>query len=88
MDESTTGCDVQAAPGMPRPMGDLRTTRAALNQPIQAQREIRIMGALNGFVVIVGCQTVVFETREKKLAELDRYLKNPVQVEKEYVEKK
>lgn len=43
--------------------------------------------AMNGYTVKVGCKTVVFETREKMLSELDRYFKNPRQVEKEYLSK-
>ena len=58
---------------------------AGLNESTQ---EIRINSVLNGFIVHVGCQRVVFETREKMLQELDRYFKNPGQVQKEYLEQK
>lgn len=44
----------------------------------------KITPVLNGFIVKVGCQRVVFETREKLLAELDRYLTDPAGVEAEY----
>lgn len=49
---------------------------------------VNIQKVLNGYIVAVGCQQVVFETREKMLSEVDRYLKNPSQVEKEYLERK
>ena len=56
--------------------------------PPDPQRQIVINQALNGYVVNVGCKVVVFETREKMLSELDRYFKNPAEIEKEYLEKK
>ena len=42
---------------------------------------------MNGYYVKVGCKRLVFETREKLLSELERYLKNPKDVTKEYLEK-
>ena len=45
---------------------------------------IQIEPVLNGFVVRVGCQTVVFETTDKLLDELRRYMADPQRVEKEY----
>lgn len=50
-------------------------------------REVRIVDAMNGYVVTVGCQTLVFETRERMLAELTRYLADPEGVEREYNER-
>ena len=50
-------------------------------------RSILIDTVLNGFLITVGCKTVVFETKEKMLYELSRYLSNPAEVEKEYLEK-
>lgn len=50
--------------------------------------EVIIKKAINGYVCKVGCKTVVFETLEKMLKELERYYKNPMAVEKEYLEKK
>ena len=45
---------------------------------------IQIEPVLNGYVVRVGCQTVVFETTDKLLDELRRYMADPQRVEKEY----
>ena len=56
--------------------------------PSGEKREITIREVNNGFIVRVGCQTFVFETREKMLGELERYLKDREGVEKEYLSKK
>lgn len=50
-------------------------------------REIRIHRVLNGYTVFCGCQTVVFENKDKMLSELSRYFDNPQDVEKEYLQK-
>lgn len=50
-------------------------------------REIQIRQALNGYVVQVGCQTVVFESKEALLAHLSLYLANPRQYEQEFIKK-
>jgi len=47
-------------------------------------REIHIRPVLNGFVVNVGCQTVVFSTIEMMTTELARYYKDPEKVERDY----
>ena len=47
-------------------------------------REIHIKPVLNGFIVNIGCQSVVFDSRSKLLAELGRYLENPRGLEVEY----
>ena len=47
-------------------------------------RKINIKRVMNGFVVDVGCQTLVFETADKFIAELKRYLDSPDATEKEY----
>ena len=47
-------------------------------------RQIIINRVLNGYVVAVGCQTVVFESAVRLLSELGRYLENPQRVEDEY----
>lgn len=49
-------------------------------------RTIKIAAVLNGFFVTVGCQELVFESRERLLTELDGYLKNPNATEKHYRE--
>lgn len=65
--------------------------RGQLNQPCIAvdplplkPRHITIETVLNGYCVSVGCQRVVFETKDKMLAEISRYLDKPLEVEKEY----
>ena len=40
-------------------------------------RDIHIKKAMNGFIVTVGCQTLVFEGRERLIRELDLYLEHP-----------
>lgn len=52
------------------------------------QRPITIHTVLNGFTVQLGCQTIVFESAARLLAELGRYLDNPAVVEKEYLSKR
>ena len=47
-------------------------------------RNIKIKRVMNGFVVGCGCQELVFETSEKLLSELKRYLDAPDVTEKEY----
>lgn len=48
---------------------------------------VSIQRALNGFIVNVGCKTVVFENQTKMIAELDRYLKDEQAVSKEYLDR-
>jgi hypothetical protein len=48
-------------------------------------RELTIAPVLNGYVVRVGCQVVVFNSREALLAELDAYLKDPRGHEEKFV---
>jgi hypothetical protein len=50
------------------------------------KHEITIRAVLNGFHVKVGCQQLAFESRKSLLRELERYLEDPVKVEKEYRE--
>ena len=49
--------------------------------------DILIHKVLNGFVVKVGCQTVVFTEKLDMLAELGRYYDNPQAVKDEYMKK-
>lgn len=49
-------------------------------------REITITPVLNGFVVQVGCQRVVFDSVKDMTSQIKRYYKNPDQIEKEFVE--
>lgn len=46
---------------------------------------IQIEPVLNGYVVHVGCQRVVFESREKLILELGHYYAQPLQTEKDYL---
>ena len=48
-------------------------------------RDLNIHPVLNGFVVQVGCQTLVFKKLAHMTAEIERYYGNPEQVEKEYI---
>ena len=48
--------------------------------------EVKIKCAMNGYIVEVGCQTLVFETQGKLIDELTRYLNNPDKVEQRYQE--
>lgn len=47
-------------------------------------RQIQIDGCLNGWIVKVGCRTVVFTDKVKLVGDLLRYLENPQTVEDEY----
>jgi len=55
--------------------------------PTSQKERILIDEKLNGFVVQVGCQQVVFESKEKLLSELARYLTNRKFVTEEYLKK-
>lgn len=76
------------------PTGDMgmceqATTRDNLVRPQATEtRRIEMEKVFNnGYVVRVGCKELVFETAEKMLSELARYLANSAAVEKEYLEK-
>lgn len=47
-------------------------------------KKLTIKTVLNGWRVKVGCQEVVFDDKDKMLAELSAYLDNPAEVEKKY----
>lgn len=48
---------------------------------------INISKADNGFIVKVGCKTLVFEQQPTMISELSRFLSDPHAVEKEYRQK-
>ena len=48
---------------------------------------VQIKACSNGFMVDVGCKTVVFEDLERMIGELRRYYADPDVVEKEYLGK-
>ncbi len=47
-------------------------------------REVRIEPVLNGWIVRVGCASVVAMSKEAMLSEIGRYIDDPEAVEKEY----
>jgi len=47
-------------------------------------REIRINPVLNGWVVTVGCQVVVFNDLQRMTQEIGSYYLNPEETEKRY----
>lgn len=49
-------------------------------------RPITIHPVLNGFRVTIGCQEVVYVSREKLVADLHAYLLNPEEFEKKFLE--
>lgn len=71
---SDMGSGIASAPPTPR-METRRVFSLSINK------------CLNGYILNVGCQTVVFETSEKLLSELKRYIDNQSEVEKEYLAK-
>lgn len=48
-------------------------------------RDVKIKKVMNGFTVQVGCQTLVFETQERMMGEIEKYLKNPQETEEMYL---
>ena len=48
-------------------------------------RDITIKPALNGYVVRLGCQRVVFNNRETMLRALNDYLDAPDEIEEQYM---
>lgn len=49
-------------------------------------REFLVRPVLNGFIVSIGCQTLVFTNRKEMLSLMDSYLQYPDSVEKEMLE--
>ena len=50
-------------------------------------KDILISKKFNGFEVKVGCKELVFETKTKMMKEIGRYIANPKEVEREYLDK-
>ncbi len=48
-------------------------------------RDVKISRVMNGFVVKVGCQILVFQSQSELMRELDKYLANPDETEKRFV---
>ena len=57
-----------------------------VGMPAEA-RPVNIHKLLRGWIVQIGCQSVAFETLDKMMFEVGRYLRNPADVEKEYLQK-
>ena len=71
---STNACERQVdIPGIPGPP----------TVPYQ----IYIDKVWNGFILRMGCKTLVFESQAQMIKELDRYYTNPVAVTEEYFKK-
>ena len=49
-------------------------------------REISIVPVLNGWIVRVGCQTVVFTSADALLGALRRYLEDPIATEEQFLQ--
>ncbi|MBT9169198.1 MAG: hypothetical protein DDT19_02552 [Syntrophomonadaceae bacterium] len=50
-------------------------------------KNIEIKPILNGWICTVGCSRIGFLDRQLMLKELERYLQDPIGVEREYLEK-
>ena len=48
-------------------------------------RELIIQPVLNGYIVRVGCQTIVFDSREKLIAAFVEYLNKPEEMTARYL---
>ena len=49
-------------------------------------REITIRAVMNGFIVTVGCQTIVFDKIEHLVGALNDYLMDPMRTEKRWLD--
>lgn len=47
-------------------------------------RPVQIQQVMNGYLVQVGCQTLVFESQSTLLVELGKYMEQPETIEREY----
>jgi hypothetical protein len=48
-------------------------------------REFTVRPVLNGYIVHIGCQTVVFESRQGLISAITEYLKEPEVVESRWL---
>lgn len=48
-------------------------------------RDIKIRPVLNGFIVDVGCQTIVYDDKAKMISDLSLYYQNPKAFEEEFM---
>ena len=49
-------------------------------------RPLSITAVLNGWIVTCGCQTVVYQSREQLLGDLNEYLQFPVETERRFLQ--
>lgn len=49
-------------------------------------KDVRITPAINGWVVYVGCEKLVFENKSNMLLEIDNYIAKPREMEKKYLQ--
>ena len=56
-------------------------------QQLLSRYSIKIDFLSRGCIVNIGCKTIPFENIENAIAEINRYVNNPEEVEKEYNEK-
>jgi hypothetical protein len=56
-------------------------------RPINQPNTVIIDKVLNGYIIKVGCQTVVFESLEVMVNELEKYFNDPRKLENEYIKK-
>jgi|11_taG_2_1085331.scaffolds.fasta_scaffold02189_8 hypothetical protein len=50
-------------------------------------KDIKIEGVLNGWIVSVGCQKIVFTSRTQMFKEMGKYFDNPKDMERKYLKK-
>ncbi len=48
-------------------------------------RSVQISAVLNGWIVVVGCQTVVYTDRGELTRDLDQYLRDPAGTEERFL---
>ena len=56
-------------------------------QALKTKRSITIAPCLNGYMVQVGCKTLVFESLARMCDEIESYYNDPIAVEKGYLTK-
>ena len=63
----------------------LYTTGTAYQAPVSNQiRPINITQVNHGYIVVIGCQTIVIETKERLIEKLAEYINDPAGTENKY----
>lgn len=76
----------ETAQAMPRTIEDIADPNGGiLGPPRQRGRTIKIEPQDYGYLVQVGCQSLVFESWEKLVQKLMEYLGNPTATERKYL---